>query len=52
MFAGGLLSENYGGKHFIGVGILLSAIVGLFVPLAAKTSPLLLIFVRAVQGAL
>lgn len=52
VFIGGLLSERLGGKHFVGVGILMSAIAGLLVPIAAKTDPVLLIFVRAFQGAM
>ena len=51
MFVGGVLSEKYGGKWVFGLGICLSSFFGLLSPIAAKTSPYLLIAVRALQGA-
>ena len=51
VFLGGLLSEKFGGKLLFSVGIMLSACFSLLVPIAAKTSTILLIFIRALQGA-
>lgn len=51
VFLGGLLSEKFGGKLLFSVGILLSSCLSLLVPISAKTNTVLLIFVRALQGA-
>ena len=51
VFLGGILSERLGGKLIFGGGTLLACILGLFIPVAARTSPILLICVRALQGA-
>lgn len=48
---GGMLTEKYGGKWFFGGGIFLASVLGLLSPIAAKTSPYLLVTVRALQGA-
>lgn len=46
-----MLCEKYGGKWFFGGGIFAASLFGLLSPIAAKTSPYLLITVRAFQGA-
>ena len=51
VFMGGILSEKFGGKIMFTAGILLSGIFGLFIPIAAKTSPVFVIILRALQGA-
>jgi MFS family permease len=47
---GGLLSQRYGGKWVVGLGLLLTAILTLFIPVAARSGKEYLIAVRIVQG--
>lgn len=47
---GGFLAEKYGGKMVFGGGILMSALLSLTYPTAARTSSDLFIVLRALQG--
>lgn len=46
----GFLTNLFGGRVFFGAGIGICAIVNLLIPVAAKTSPGWLIFLRIIQG--
>lgn len=46
----GILSKKYGAKYFLGVGMLINSIFGLFVPLAADMGIAGLMIVRFIQG--
>lgn len=47
---GGMLSQKYGGKWPLGLGIFITAIFALLTPLAARTHVSLLIGARIIQG--
>ncbi|XP_059172993.1 sialin-like [Physella acuta] len=47
---GGYLSNRYGGKHFFGIGIFITALLTLTTPLLATWSPNLLIACRVLEG--
>jgi len=47
---GGLLAQKYGGKWVISVGLLLTAILTLLIPLSARAGLVWIITVRALQG--
>ena len=47
---GGLLAQRVGGKWVFGVGVVMTAILTLFTPLAAYTSVWLLVAVRVLEG--
>ena len=47
---GGWLASKYGGKWVLGIGILWTAILTLLSPIAAKTSPYLLVVLRILMG--
>lgn len=46
----GILSKKYGAIYFLGFGMLINSIFGLFVPIAAEHSLFALIVVRFIQG--
>ena len=47
---GGLLAQRVGGKWVFGVGVVMTAILTLFTPLAAYGSVWLLVTVRVLEG--
>ena len=47
---GGWLASRYGGKHVFGVGILVTVIATMLVPVAARAHVGLLIALRVVMG--
>ena len=47
---GGLLAARFGGRWVYGIGIVMTAVLTLFTPLAARTSVYLLIALRATEG--
>ncbi|XP_064597743.1 sialin-like [Liolophura sinensis] len=47
---GGCLADKFGGKWLYGVGILTTSVLTIFTPLAARTSPYLLIGIRVLEG--
>ena len=47
---GGWLAERIGGKWVFGVGVAVSSLLSLFIPLAAFTNVWLLVAVRLVAG--
>jgi ACS family sodium-dependent inorganic phosphate cotransporter len=49
---GGVLSEKYGGKWVYGIAAGFSAMLGLLIPVAARTGLGVLVAARAMQGAL
>jgi len=48
---GGLLAERYGAKYVFGVGVFLTGVFSLLIPVAARASPEALIVVRVLTGA-
>lgn len=46
----GILSKKYGAIYFLGIGMLINSIFGLFVPIAAEHNFYTLIAVRFIQG--
>ena len=46
----GRLADRFGGKHTIGTGILVLSVLTVLTPLAARTSFLLLVALRIVEG--
>lgn len=49
-FAGGWLAAKYGGRRIYGVGLVVTAILTILTPFAAKQNFYLLIFVRVLEG--
>ena len=49
-YLGGYLAEKYGGKWFLGLGSLVTAVFTLLTPIAAKHSTTALIAVRVIEG--
>lgn len=47
---GGILAQKYGGKHVFGIGILLTGILTLLTPIAARMGPGYMITVRVLEG--
>ena len=47
---GGILATKYGGKHVYGIGVLITLIATLLVPIAARTHAYLLIVLRIIMG--
>jgi len=47
---GGWLASRYGGKHVFGVGILITLIATMLVPVAARAHVGLLITLRVIMG--
>lgn len=47
---GGILAQKYGGKHVFGIGILLTGILTLLTPIAARMGPGYMIAVRVLEG--
>ncbi|KAI0229659.1 Sialin [Lamellibrachia satsuma] len=47
---GGWLATKFGGKHVMGTGLLIGVACSMVTPMAARTHPYLLIFVRIVMG--
>ena len=46
----GWLASRFGGKHVHGLGMLITAIATLLVPVAARTNPILVIMLRIIMG--
>lgn len=46
----GILAKRYGAKYFLGIGMLINSVFGLFVPLAAYQGYWWLVIVRFIQG--
>jgi MFS family permease len=51
VFLGGLLAGRYGGKHVLGMAILVSSLVTLLIPPAVRLNEYLIIVLRVVVGA-
>jgi len=49
-FPGGLLAVKFGGKNLFGFGVFFTAAATLFIPVAARSSPGVLIALRVVTG--
>ena len=47
---GAILGRSYSGKWFFGAGVLVTAIAGVFIPLAAAQGPAYVVALRVVQG--
>ena len=47
---GGWLASRFGGKHVFGIGMLITLIATLLVPVAARTHAYLLIVLRVIMG--
>ncbi len=47
---GGLLATKFGGRWVFGIGIVMTALLTLLTPLAARTSVYLLIALRVLEG--
>lgn len=47
---GGWLAQRYGGKHVYGFGVLMTALLSLFSPLAVNISVWLLVALRIAEG--
>lgn len=47
---GGLLAQRFGGRWVFGIGIVMTAVLTLFTPVAANISVWLLVVVRALEG--
>lgn len=45
-----MLTQKYGGKHVFGVGIVMTAVLTILTPLAARTGPEYIIAVRVLEG--
>lgn len=45
-----MLTQKYGGKHVFGFGIIMTAVLTILTPLAAKTGPEYIIAVRVLEG--
>ncbi|XP_048590335.1 sialin isoform X2 [Nematostella vectensis] len=50
LIPGGWLAERNGGKHFVGLGVLISSVLSLLTPLAARYSYKMLIVLRILEG--
>jgi MFS family permease len=47
---GGWLASRFGGKHVFGIGVFITLIATLLVPIAARTHAYLLIALRVIMG--
>jgi MFS family permease len=50
MFLGGWLSGRYGGKHVLGVGLLVSSVATMLIPPAVRLNECLIIVLRVIIG--
>ena len=50
-FPGGILAQRFGGKWVFGVGVAMTALLTVLIPLAAMRNVWLLVSVRVLQGA-
>lgn len=46
----GILAQKYGGKHVFGIGMLMTALLTLLTPFAARAGPMYLIAFRVLEG--
>jgi MFS family permease len=51
MFLGGLLAGRYGGKHVLGIGLLVSSVATMLIPPAVRFNQYLIIVLRVIIGA-